>query len=394
MATLPSPTWPVLGALIAWCLAWAVSCCACWSLDVEALSVLFWERVTDDEALEVALAGEGARVGTGRQVASDLGAPWVFECLRLHCPSELLQCVRSTTCRGLVKEMRRPTHGAPEACLRGPADWCGVKCGPASLAYDRCRRASPCDEPNQESRALVMAQALSEADMAAVEVLEETQRLEVFATERRRFGDVRQGAAGHTVTFLTPALLTAPEHEALRVKLRSLMLVAAGALLRDGGRIGSAAGELRIRTAEHLRYAGPDAAASSRGDGLGWHHDAGSSLTMLAMLQPSAEGGGRLQSFVNCSIRTVGVLQRGDVAFYDSRMSHRVTEVRAPRRTLAVEWWRGAATLEPMRPTTPNEIPWPLQHAETAQLRREGRTSPWNKIAWTRHLLGYSTTGN
>ena len=225
--------------------------------------------------------------------------------------------------------------------------------------------------------------------MAAVEALEETQRVEVLATERRRFGDVRQGAAGHTVTFLTPALLMAPEHEALRAKLRSLMLVAAGTLLRGGGLTGPAAGEeLRIRTAEHLRYAGPGAAASGRGDGLGWHHDAGSSLTMLAMLQPSAEGGGRLQSFVNCSIRTVGVMERGDVAFYDSRMSHRVTEVRAPRRTLAVEWWRGAATLEPMRPTTPDEIPWPLQHAETAQLRREGRAPPWNRIAWTRHLLG------
>ena len=224
--------------------------------------------------------------------------------------------------------------------------------------------------------------------MAAVEALEETQRVEVLATERRRFGDVRQGAAGHTVTFLTPALLTAPEHEALRAKLRSLMLVAAGTLLRGGGRTGPAAGEeLHIRTAEHLRYAGPGAAASGRGDGLGWHHDSGSSLTMLAMLQPSAEGGGRLQSFVNCSIRTVGVMERGDVAFYDSRMSHRVTEVRAPRRTLAVEWWRGAATLEPMRPTTPDEIPWPLQHAETAQLRREGRAPPWSRMAWTQHLL-------
>ena len=158
MASLPPSTWPVFGALIAWCLTWALSCYVCLSLDADALSALFWERVTDGEALEVALAGDGARAGTGRQVASDLGAPWVFECLRLHCPSELLECVRSTTCRGLVREMRRPTHGAPEACLREPADWCGVKCGPASLAYDRCRRASPCDEPSHETRELVMAQ--------------------------------------------------------------------------------------------------------------------------------------------------------------------------------------------------------------------------------------------
>ena len=149
MVTLPQPIWPVLGALIVWCLAWAVSCCACLSMDAEVLSTLFWERVTDDEALEVVLVVDGAPAGTGRRVASDLGATWVFECLRLHCPSELLQCVRSPTCRGLVREMRRPTHGAPEACLREPADWCGVKCGPESLAYDRCRRTSPCDEPNQ-----------------------------------------------------------------------------------------------------------------------------------------------------------------------------------------------------------------------------------------------------
>lgn len=323
---------------------------------------------------------------------SALGPPRVFECLRLHCPVELLQCFMSESCRGLVREMHRPAQGAPEACLRGPEDWCGSGCSKELHAYFSCQRASPCEEPRQV-RPIVVDQALTEAEMLQLEALAERQRVE--ATERRRFGDVRQNAAGHTVTFLTPGLLVEPPFENVRAKFRALMVDAASRLLDAGRDDGVAAGDgLSIRTAEHLSYASPsssDEGRPGRGDGLGWHHDSGSELTMLAMLQPCTKGGGRLQSFVNCSMSTVQ-LRRGDVAFYDSRMVHRVTEVRSLRRTLAVEWWRGSATLAPTRPTTPNTVPWPLQSAHTTKLRDEMRVPRWTRLAWTSHLVHAFTT--
>lgn len=131
---------------------------------------------------------------------------------------------------------------------------------------------------------------------------------------------------------------------------------------------------LRMRCAELLEYDGGNST------GLGWHWDVGSTLTMVTMLHASshraradgtdAGANGELQLSTNCSVRTVS-LERGDVAVYRSRHRHRVTTVTAPRTVLAVEWWRGEATMRPSRPGAPARTllePWPAAVSEEVQV--------------------------
>ena len=159
----------------------------CSSLSREQAATLFWSRNTDQASLEGVLTelGVQAEVAT---VAALVGTAWGFECMRLHCPVQMLDCVLSSQCRTFLRESKRPAHGAPEACIGGPADWCGQSCSDAVLEHWRCLHASPCAEPFNTAAAIVMPSALTDDDLERVMSLERHQCLTVKPPERRNFG--------------------------------------------------------------------------------------------------------------------------------------------------------------------------------------------------------------
>lgn len=311
-------------------------------------------------------------------VAYQEGDDWSFECIKQRCPRESLACLLDSTCRRYVRALSVGVAGnAGGGCSRDLtlAATCGVSCSHATTAYSQCLESPAGRDCAHATDGLlpvvVHHAALSGAELDLIEALAHAQRDSPGNHKNRSFG-TGDNTTGHVVTWITPYIY---EHASLVKRLR---LLAQQSALRGGWRVPDFDG-LRMRCAEVLEYGGRAAS------GLGWHWDVASTITMVVMLRQEqrapvlpgdgnadndAHGSnGELQLSTNCSVTRV-VLERGDVAVYRSRHRHRVTRVTAPRTVLAVEWWRGATTQLPERPTEPSRQllePMASDHEEQEQ---------------------------
>lgn len=169
---------------------------------------------------------------------------------------------------------------------------------------------------------------------------------------RRAFGTAGEGrlegvAHGHTVTYLHS--IFAREAPEVYSKLRALVMQVGR--MPGWGSLGTYPEGLGIRTIEHLEYS----VREGRGDGLGWHQDSGSVVTLNVMMSESDEyEGGQLQYAYpvgSCGDVHNVTMKKGGVSVYYSMTDHRVTPLTTGRREVMVmELWDRAANSYPARP--------------------------------------------
>ena len=206
-------------------------------------------------------------------------AEMVFHCVKLHCPGASLACLFDYDCRRLVRALalNDPCPGGRAATMRTV---CGDECSVAARALLACLDGdgAGCVYATGGLPAVHRRAALSEAELATLMRISAAAEA-VHGKTYRTFG-AADGTTGHEVTWLTPDIYA---EAALLRRLRQLAIGAAA----EGGWELDEPDALRLRCAEHLSYQGGNVS-----QGLGWHWDLGSVLTMVVMVHSSdAEDG-------------------------------------------------------------------------------------------------------
>ena len=194
-------------------------------------------------------------------------------------------------------------------------------------------------------------------------------KLRVLCNQSRHFGverDPGKATKGHEATLLHTVLMQKP---GLVATLRKLIAHKKGDF--------NIMHTLQIRTVESLTYHGhaPQRGGGGGGvdvDGLGWHDDFGSFLTMVVMLSRLEDyRGGAFEIDTGAEVKSMR-LDRGDVMVWKSWLPHRVAPVTGGKRhVLVVEWWNEAeqlgAELVHRMSAPPNPKKYCLQVAHAAQ---------------------------